>query len=115
VIVDSRPSPADDRDNIYAGSTNAALMAVRSRSTATYSPTTPPSRSTAARIIGPLVSSHALALAGLATNIRTCGPGPPGPQTGRLVRGYKEEGTTTTPFDMVGRNDLDRFHLARRT
>jgi xylulose-5-phosphate/fructose-6-phosphate phosphoketolase len=27
------------------------------------------------------------------------------------VRGYKEEGTTTTPFDMVMRNDLDRFHL----
>ncbi len=28
------------------------------------------------------------------------------------VRGYKEEGTTTTPFDMVVLNDLDRFHLA---
>jgi xylulose-5-phosphate/fructose-6-phosphate phosphoketolase len=27
------------------------------------------------------------------------------------VRGYKEEGTTTTPFDMVVMNDLDRFHL----
>jgi len=27
------------------------------------------------------------------------------------VRGYKEEGTTTTPFDMVVRNDMDRFHL----
>jgi len=27
------------------------------------------------------------------------------------VRGYKEEGTTTTPFDMVVRNDLGRFHL----
>ena len=27
------------------------------------------------------------------------------------VRGYKEEGTTTTPFDMVVLNDLDRFHL----
>jgi len=27
------------------------------------------------------------------------------------VRGYKEEGTTTTPFDMVVCNDLDRFHL----
>ncbi|MGA7416935.1 MAG: phosphoketolase family protein [Acidimicrobiales bacterium] len=27
------------------------------------------------------------------------------------VRGYQEEGTTTTPFDMVMRNDLDRFHL----
>ncbi|MEP7029016.1 MAG: phosphoketolase family protein [Candidatus Eisenbacteria bacterium] len=27
------------------------------------------------------------------------------------VRGYKEEGTTTTPFDMVVKNDLDRFHL----
>jgi xylulose-5-phosphate/fructose-6-phosphate phosphoketolase len=27
------------------------------------------------------------------------------------VRGYKEEGTVTTPFDMVVRNDLDRFHL----
>ena len=26
------------------------------------------------------------------------------------VRGYKEEGTTTTPFDMTVRNDLDRFH-----
>jgi len=30
---------------------------------------------------------------------------------GLHVRGYKEEGTTTTPFDMVVRNDLDRFHL----
>ncbi len=29
------------------------------------------------------------------------------------VRGYKEEGTTTTPFDMAVMNDLDRFHLAR--
>jgi len=28
------------------------------------------------------------------------------------VRGYKEEGTTTTPFDMTVLNDLDRFHLA---
>jgi xylulose-5-phosphate/fructose-6-phosphate phosphoketolase len=28
------------------------------------------------------------------------------------VRGYKEEGTTTTPFDMVVMNDLDRFNLA---
>jgi xylulose-5-phosphate/fructose-6-phosphate phosphoketolase len=28
------------------------------------------------------------------------------------VRGYKEEGTTTTPFDMTVVNDLDRFHLA---
>ncbi|TCK72077.1 phosphoketolase family protein [Acidipila rosea] len=28
------------------------------------------------------------------------------------VRGYKEEGTTTTPFDMCVRNDLDRFRLA---
>jgi xylulose-5-phosphate/fructose-6-phosphate phosphoketolase len=27
------------------------------------------------------------------------------------VRGYTEEGTTTTPFDMVMLNDLDRFHL----
>ena len=27
------------------------------------------------------------------------------------VRGYKEEGTTTTPFDMAVMNDLDRFHL----
>jgi len=27
------------------------------------------------------------------------------------VRGYKEEGSTTTPFDMTVRNDLDRFHL----
>jgi len=27
------------------------------------------------------------------------------------VRGYKEEGTTTTPFDILMRNDLDRFHL----
>jgi len=27
------------------------------------------------------------------------------------VRGYKEEGTTTTPFDMVVMNDLDRYHL----
>lgn len=29
------------------------------------------------------------------------------------VRGYKEEGTTTTPFDMAVLNDLDRFHLVR--
>jgi xylulose-5-phosphate/fructose-6-phosphate phosphoketolase len=29
------------------------------------------------------------------------------------VRGYKEEGTTTTPFDMLVRNDLDRYHLVR--
>ncbi len=28
------------------------------------------------------------------------------------VRGYKEEGTTTTPFDMTVLNDLDRLHLA---
>jgi xylulose-5-phosphate/fructose-6-phosphate phosphoketolase len=27
------------------------------------------------------------------------------------VRGYKEEGTTTTPFDMTVLNDMDRFHL----
>ena len=27
------------------------------------------------------------------------------------MRGYKEEGTTTTPFDMVMLNDMDRFHL----
>ncbi len=31
--------------------------------------------------------------------------------SGFHVRGYKEEGTTTTPFDMVMRNDLDRYHL----
>jgi xylulose-5-phosphate/fructose-6-phosphate phosphoketolase len=29
------------------------------------------------------------------------------------VRGYKEEGTTTTPFDMVVRNDMDRFQLVK--
>jgi xylulose-5-phosphate/fructose-6-phosphate phosphoketolase len=29
------------------------------------------------------------------------------------VRGYKEEGSTSTPFDMVVRNDLDRFHLVQ--
>jgi xylulose-5-phosphate/fructose-6-phosphate phosphoketolase len=28
------------------------------------------------------------------------------------VRGFKEEGTTTTPFDMTVLNDVDRFHLA---
>ena len=28
------------------------------------------------------------------------------------VRGYKEEGTITTPFDMAVLNDLDRYHLA---
>ncbi len=28
------------------------------------------------------------------------------------VRGYKEEGSTTTPFDMTVRNDMDRYHLA---
>ena len=27
------------------------------------------------------------------------------------MRGYKEEGTTTTPFDMLVRNDMDRYHL----
>ena len=27
------------------------------------------------------------------------------------VRGYKEEGTTTTPFDMLMLNDMDRYHL----
>lgn len=27
------------------------------------------------------------------------------------VRGYQEEGTTTTPFDLVMMNDLDRYHL----
>ncbi len=27
------------------------------------------------------------------------------------VRGYKDEGTTTTPFEMVAMNDMDRFHL----
>jgi xylulose-5-phosphate/fructose-6-phosphate phosphoketolase len=27
------------------------------------------------------------------------------------VRGYQEKGTTTTPFDMVMLNDLDRYHL----
>ncbi len=31
------------------------------------------------------------------------------------VHGYKEEGTTTTPFDMVVLNNLDRFHLAMDT
>src|SRR5579872_4803802 len=31
------------------------------------------------------------------------------------VRGYKEEGTTTTPFDMTVLNDLDRYHLAGDT
>jgi xylulose-5-phosphate/fructose-6-phosphate phosphoketolase len=31
------------------------------------------------------------------------------------VRGFKEEGTTTTPFDMAVLNDLDRFHLAMDT
>ncbi|GMA36296.1 hypothetical protein GCM10025876_25000 [Demequina litorisediminis] len=28
------------------------------------------------------------------------------------MRGFKEEGTTTTPFDMAMLNDIDRFHLA---
>jgi len=32
---------------------------------------------------------------------------------GLHVRGYKEEGTTTTPFDMVVLNDMDRFHLVQ--
>src|SRR3546814_12209068 len=31
------------------------------------------------------------------------------------VHGFKEEGTTTTPFDMVVLNDLDRFHLVMRS
>ncbi|MFD0890103.1 phosphoketolase, partial [Streptosporangium algeriense] len=30
---------------------------------------------------------------------------------GLHVRGYKEEGTTTTPFDMAMLNDIDRYHL----
>ena len=29
------------------------------------------------------------------------------------VHGYKEEGTTTTPFDMVVLNEIDRFHLLK--
>jgi xylulose-5-phosphate/fructose-6-phosphate phosphoketolase len=29
------------------------------------------------------------------------------------VRGYKEEGTTTTPFDMCVLNEIDRFHLVQ--
>ncbi len=29
------------------------------------------------------------------------------------VRGYKEEGTTTTPFDMLVRNEMDRYHLVQ--
>ena len=29
------------------------------------------------------------------------------------MRGYKEEGTITTPFDMRVQNDLDRFHLVQ--
>src|ERR1700752_4404622 len=32
--------------------------------------------------------------------------------TGLHVRGFAEEGTTTTPFDMVVLNELDRYHLA---
>ncbi len=28
------------------------------------------------------------------------------------MRGYKEEGTTTTPFDMAVLNEIDRYHLA---
>ena len=31
------------------------------------------------------------------------------------MRGYKEEGTITTPFDMTVLNDLDRFHLVMDT
>jgi xylulose-5-phosphate/fructose-6-phosphate phosphoketolase len=31
------------------------------------------------------------------------------------VRGYKEEGTITTPFDMAVLNDMDRFHLVMDT
>ena len=53
---------------------------------------------------------------------RTLGqPGYPGEQCGHhrrsagLVRGYKEEGTITTPFDMTVLNDLDRFHLVMDT
>ena len=35
------------------------------------------------------------------------------PESGRFhVRGYEEEGTTTTPFDMVVRNGMSRYHLA---
>ena len=36
---------------------------------------------------------------------------PPGQPLNLHVRGYIEEGTTTTPFDMVMLNDMDRFHL----
>ncbi|HEU4539469.1 MAG TPA: phosphoketolase family protein, partial [Polyangiaceae bacterium] len=36
------------------------------------------------------------------------------PNAGRFhVRGYREEGTTTTPFDMVVRNQMSRYHLAK--
>jgi xylulose-5-phosphate/fructose-6-phosphate phosphoketolase len=31
------------------------------------------------------------------------------------VRGYKEEGTTTTPFDMCVLNEIDRYHLVLST
>ena len=43
-------------------------------------------------------------------------PAPPRPgDTGRFhVRGFKEEGTTTTPFDMVVLNRMSRYHLVRR-
>lgn len=41
--------------------------------------------------------------------IYVIGPGHGGPSL--VAHGYKEEGTTTTPFDMVVLNDLDRFHL----
>lgn len=35
------------------------------------------------------------------------------PQPARFhIRGYKEEGTTTTPFDMVVLNEMSRYHLA---
>jgi xylulose-5-phosphate/fructose-6-phosphate phosphoketolase len=39
------------------------------------------------------------------------GGGVPGTPYITLGRGYKGEGTTSTPFDMVVMNDLDRFHL----
>ncbi len=35
--------------------------------------------------------------------------------TARSIRGYKEEGTITTPLDMTVLNDLDRFHLVMDT
>ena len=57
-------------------------------------------------------------LTSAADTLHPCAPGPFTTEVLRLlnhanthVRGFKEEGTTTTPFDIVMLNDLDRHHV----